>query len=85
MYATIDLDHKLAKLSGEPRDDLRWSPAEITDSTIRWSFTTSSWNDNYLLNRYSGRLNYYHHNYKTGSHSFVMLFRDRTGPPRKRI
>jgi hypothetical protein len=22
MYATIDLDHKLAKLSGEPRDDL---------------------------------------------------------------
>jgi hypothetical protein len=84
LYVAVDLDRKLAKLSAYPADDRRWSPAEITNTTIRWSFSAGKWEETYVLNRYSGTLNYYHKHPDTGSQLIVHTCQ-RTEPPRKQF
>jgi hypothetical protein len=84
LYAALDLDRKVAKLSAEPADDTRWSPAEITNTTIRWSFRAARWEDTYVFNRYSGTLKYYHKHPETGSQLIVHTCQ-RAEPPHKKF
>jgi hypothetical protein len=84
LYATIDLDQKIAKFSAEAVDELKWSPAEITNATIKWSFGATRWQEEYVLNRYSGHLNLYRHHNELGN-SLTVFTCQRTAQPVKKF
>jgi len=71
------------KRSNHPADDRGWNRAEITNTTISWSFSWGRLEETTVLNRYSGILDFYFTHPDTGT-QHIGATCQRTEPPRKR-